>query len=400
MPTGRNTGESSERCEYTKTLYKKKGTVVILDMNNDNNVESYFPCPIDCTYQEGNMIWFVSSEDNSLWSMDIDTNDVRFLSLLPVKDNNLTYRMNTCCVKAGNVLFCLPDNADKILIFDILSRQLECCNIDTDEKRIGIYNAWKRKNKIWCISYFMQKIIEIDVSEKHVENMYSIFETDGMLIGYEAVMQGRYIYCVSRNAQTVCKFDTETKKLQMFNLEVGDKGFNTVAVDGDLLYLTGYKKIVYAWNERNHDIQILEMFPQEFKVLNKQGNAEKNYYNEPIFFRSKVLKEYVVFLPWNMPEVFSSGIIVYEKLTGKLKTINIDNERALHYYFCYQKRNDEVGIYCTEQNHILEIGEKLQPRYREFFHVSDLKTALLGRNKTIREERWKNLSMLIQILQG
>lgn len=377
-------------------VYKKTGKpMMVQDVNVLPCNYTGFPCAIDSTWQEDDDIWFIGNEDNALWHMDIMTGTVQYVTALSSKIMDDSFRMNEHCIKAESDIFCLPDRADKILIYNIVSKQIESYKIDTNEKRIGIYNSWKYKDKIWCVSYFMQQIIEIDITQKKIQGMYSVFADKEISIGYEAVMQGEYIYCVSRNTTKVCRFDTVTKKKEYFDLQVDDVGFNTIAADESGFYLTGYRKAVYYWNEKNNDIVVLENFPIEYAVLNEKGIAENKCYSVPIFFNSLAMKSYIVFLPWNFSEAFSNGIVVYKKNEQKLEWIEGDRDKEAHYFFCYKKPNDVVGIYCSSRNYILEVNRDSEVKYLEQFDTLGKEKAFARRSNVINERGVYSLGTLL-----
>lgn len=377
-------------------LCREKGMPVMVQ-NVEDLADNYkgFPCAINETWQEDNDIWFVGNEDNVLWHMDIMTDIVHYVTSLPSGITEDVFRMNAHCIKAGNRVFCLPDRAKELLIYNLTNDRIESCNIAEDEERIGIYNSWRCGNTIWCVSYFMQKIIEIDIEFRCIKGVYSVFEKSEALIGYEAAMKDHFIYCVSRDATKICKFDTVTREKKYYDLPVDDKGFNTITADGGGFYLTGYRKTVYLWNEKNNDTVALEKFPAKYTILNEQQIEENEYYEVPIFFRSFATESYIVFLPWNFPKAFSNGIIAYKKAEQKLVWIEGSGDKDAHYFFCYAKPNDVVGIYCSSENSVFEIDRDFAIKYVEQFDTFGYEKAIVGKNNVIGEGKIYNLATLL-----
>lgn len=377
-------------------LCREKGMpVMVQDVEDLADNYKGFPCAINDTWQEDNDIWFVGNEDNVLWHMDIMTDTVHYVTSLPSGITEDVFRMNAHCIKAGNRVFCLPDRAKELLIYNLTNDRIESCNIAEDEERIGIYNSWRCGNTIWCVSYFMQKIIEIDIEFRCIKGVYSVFEKSEALIGYEAAMKDHFIYCVSRDATRICKFDTVTREKKYYDLPVDDKGFNTITADGGGFYLTGYRKNVYLWNEKNNDTVVLEKFPAKYTILNEQQIEENEYYEVPIFFRSFATESYIVFLPWNFPKAFSNGIIAYKKAEQKLVWIEGSGDKDAHYFFCYAKPNDVVGIYCSSENSIFEIDRDFEIKYVEQFDTFGYEKAIVGKNNVIGEGKIYNLATLL-----
>lgn len=382
-------------------LCRKKGLpVMVQDVNTQNATLSYFPGVIDAAFQEENNVWFVSNEDNILWQMDIETKELQYIMSLPVKNEGNTYRMNTRCIKVGNKIFCLPDQADKVMIYNIRTGQMESCNVDANAERIGIYNSWVCDDTIWCVSYFMQQIIEIDAGNRRIVGRYPVFERSDTLIGYEAVFHKGYIYCVSRNTTKVCRFDTKSKEKKYYDLQVEDKGFNTIAVDGEVFYLTGYRKAVYVWNEDDNGIATINQFPPEYIVSDHQDGMKTDFFDRFIFYRSHVMKSYVLFLPWNFPEAFSNGIIAWSKSNQKIVFIEGGEEKQIQYSFCYEKPDEIIGIYCSAGNCMIEVDKNFRVRYINRFDTPEYGIGLTEKRSVTTEGTVYDLNALMRVVRG
>lgn len=371
-------------------LCREKGMpVMVQDVEYHQSEITFFPCSIDGTWQEDNEVWFVGNEDNMLWRMNIVTNKIQYIAALPTKNIDGAFRMNTRCIKEGNHIFCLPDRSDRIVIYDIITKKAESCMIDIGENRthmidigesrIGIYNAWKCENKIWCVSYFLQSILEIDIDNKCVDGIYPVFEEEKTLIGYEAAMQQGCIYCVSRNTKKISKFNIMSKSVKYYSLQINDEGFNTIAADENAFYLTGYKKAVYVWNEEKNSVVPIETFPSQYNVLNEEG-LEVNCYEKPIFYRSVAMKSYILFLPWNFPEASSNGIIAYRKFDQRLILIDGGDERGSLFSLCYKKSGDVAGVYYSSGNCILEVDKNCCSKCVKQFDIPEYWSAMKRRN--------------------
>lgn len=390
-------------------LCREKGVLAMVqNVDYRQNDITFFPCSIDGTWQENNEIWFVGNEDNMLWHMNILTDEIQYMATLPTKNKENTFRMNTRCIKEGNNIFCLPDRADRIVIYDIITKNTESFMIDIgeshtylidrSENRIGIYNAWKCGSKIWCVSYFLQNIIEIDIDNKCVGGIYPVFEDEETLIGYEAAMHRECIYCVSRNTKKIFKFNTITKSVKYYNPQVNDKGFNTIVSDENMFYLTGYKKAIYIWNEERDSIVPLDMFPQKYHVLNKQG-LETDFYDMPIFYRSLVMESYILFLPWNFLDAFSNALIAYRKSDQKVVLVDSGDEKESLFSFCYRKSGDTVGIYCSVENGIFEVDNSFRLQCVKQFDVPEYWDAMKKRN-VMTEGTIYDLKTLLNAVKG
>ena len=377
---------------------EKRMPMMVQNVDYQQKDITFFPCSIDGTWQENNEVWFVGNEDNILWRMNIVTDEIQYMAALPTKTKDDAFRMNTRCIKEGNHVFCLPDRADRILIYNIITKNTESCMIDMGESRIGIYNAWKCGNKIWCVSYFLQSIIEIDMDNECVGGMYPVFEEEKTLIGYEAAMHQGCIYCVSRNTNKISKFNTVTKSVKYYTPQINDEGFNTIVADENAFYLTGHKKAVYVWNEESDSIVPIETFPSQYNVFNEEG-LEVNCYEKPIFYRSLAMESYILFLPWNFSKASSNGIIAYRKSDQRLILIDSGNERGGFFSFCYKKSKDVAGIYCAEENCILEVDKSICLQYVNQFDIPEYWSAMRKRN-VMTEGSVYDLQTLLNAVKG
>lgn len=383
-------------------VYQQTGKSVMIQNVDVQYCHGRFPISFDCTYQEGNDIWFVGINDNSLWNMDLSTKKITYVEVIPT-DGEDTYRMNTRCIKNQNNIVCLPDRDDKIVIYDTDTGNFKNCKINVSAKqRLGIYNGWKRNGVVWCVSYFLQQIIKINLYTMTIEGAYNVFKDASLLMGYEAAMSNGNIYCISRNDTVISKFNIETEDAEYYKLPINEKGLNTIAADGDIFYMTGYKKAIYIWDQKMNQIRTLDNFPEQYTVCKNQQEMENGYCDVPIFYRSIVTENCVLLLPWNFPEAKSNGLILYDKRKQEITFISQEvqeKNKDIIYFMCYHGPQNEVGLFCTGENKILEICEDGHARYLEDFTVvgsERLFADIIQRNKTIVESDTCNLKNLLK----
>lgn len=340
------------------TMYKETGKAIMLqnaEVLSKNNLLGL----VYGTYQEDDDIWFIEDVDNKLCYMNLNRRIIKDISVVPTEGED-TFRMNSRCVKHREFIFCLPDRAEKIYIYDTYENEFEYCELNNPEGvRVGIYNSWKEDSTLWCVAYGLSQIVEIDLDKRVIVAYYNLFESVNELVGYEATKKKDYIYCVSKNSTMICKFDTINKSMKYFNLLIDEKGLNTIAVDGDEFYLTGYSKRIYIWNENTNEIQMLSNFPGKYMVYGSDGEEINNlFYNMPLFYRSIVTKKNIIFLPWNCTGTISSGLIVFDKKSNKIETFVLcDETKGANGYYsvCYMKPEGRVGIFSSKLLDIFEI---------------------------------------------
>lgn len=386
-------------------LFQEAGKPVMIQ-NTETVIQGKFPISFDCTYQENNDIWFVGNKDNCLWNMKLDTKQLKYVALVPSNSENM-FRRNTRCIKYKNNIFCLPDLDDKIAIYDICTNEFTYCEIGgKGEERRSIYNAWVCGSTLWCISYCMQRIIEIDLGNINVKRMYPVFQKPEQMIGYESTICGGNIYFVSRSDTIIGKFNLLTKKIRYYKLDIDDKGFNTIISDGCDFYMTGYKKAVYVWNENTNQIKVNDDFPCEYKVYNLKKEEERCY-ESPIFYRSAVIEKYIAFLPWNVPGARSNGMLLYDKFKGKLLYIKDESyPENQNFPLCcvgYRTSNDAVGFFSIEEGNLIEIDGKLQLMYPGEFEISGYKNMFFDMDwekKVLVEQRKFDIKVWLELMRN
>lgn len=70
-------------------------------------------------------------------------------------------------------------------------------------------------------------------------------------------------------------------------------------------------------------------------------------------------------------------------------------DKDAHYFFCYAKPNDVVGIYCSSENSIFEIDRDFAIKYVEQFDTFGYEKAIVGKNNVIGEGKIYNLATLL-----
>lgn len=270
----------------------------------------------DGLYRENDTFWFVGSEDNVLYKMKISSMEVAAVALLPQKGANF-YRRYPRCIKSGNCVYCLPDRAPSIQIYDLKKKAFNSLVIDNPcNCRLSLINNWLENDRIWSVSYGLNQILEINVEQNVVENVYSIFTNPADTCGYEAAKVENMIFCVSKESPTVVKFSTESCERVEFHLNVQERGFNTIVYADGKFYLSGYSDKIYCWDGKSmqtedHDITDMNLFVSE--------NSET-----PRFYQSVLLEDYLVFVPLNSTVSTCNCLLyldlktnVYDKLVFK-----------------------------------------------------------------------------------
>lgn len=309
---------------------------------------------IDGACKREENIWFVSRDDNILYKYDI-INKTR-TSIATFNDTYKSvvfFRLHPNCIEYNNRIICIPDKAHSFIFYNIeleTFNQLEV-NIDR-EKRLDISDFWIIDGILWCVSRRTNKIIGVRLSDESLFYEKQIFKDDIDNLGSGASMSNGKIYVTAQEKKTIAVFDVEDHSINYIDIESNEKGYNTISVCENIVYLTGYKKNIYIYNMATHEIEITELDDSELIIFNEKGKVIKSG-NSPIFKKSYIVGEYVVLLPWFYRDTNANSIvsmnfgmksIKYHKLINEIIKEKIENDIFLCMIDSFDINNIEVVI--------------------------------------------------------
>lgn len=306
----------------------------------------------DGTYEEEDSVWFVGNTDNCLYCMD-KNGYTSLVTMLPVEGNtNDTFRQNPMCIKDGHCVVCLPDRAKKIYIYNLLDKCMDEISMPSDTQRLGIYNAWIYNGEIWCITYKTGELFRCSVQNRCVNRVYKIYDNSEFSSG-EAIMNGRYLYFVTKVKGEITEFDMYTEKIKRYEL-LCDEGFGTIKADGDIFYLTGYKKSIYVWNRADNSVKVIDF---EDKMHFKKELTGIKYTR---FFQSRIIDQYVLVIPHNNNIYISDDVVVYDRNNNSVNVYNLrykDEERLPEEYLVYNYScNNHAVIQDCKRNRFINLN--------------------------------------------
>ncbi len=328
---------------------------------------------------EDNKAWFIDGMQNILFCLDLDTHVCERAIEIPDK-NPKKFRLTPICVKCGSDIVCMPGFGNSIWIYN-----LDCCrfteiNIDNLDKFQCFFDCWVYGDKVFAIARLTNKMLEINVRQRKIENYHIICEND--LIA-ASVRVDDSIYCVSERSGKVYRLDLSTYHVETYFITGIGKKLASICFDGKQFWLSGYCKEIYIWNKEENRITKLDEFPEAFGVYNYRGNSDDviDYkaveYEYPAFLNLIAVGEYI----WCIP--FETNKIIYvDKHTNEIKVLEIDdgidtNERILaiyrhcpgHKYLLeYVKDNRYLGVFSLEHDRVLEIdAKKLTYEWHDYY---------------------------------
>ena len=340
-------------------LNKTKG--IGKDMQNQSNELLWS----DKWCVEDGRAWLVPGNHNILLCVDMIKNCYRIVAALP---NYLQggSRQNSNCIKCDNTIFCMADNADCIWCYDLSTADFrKIVIVNPNNVRLMMIDFWKCENLLWVVSIGLKQIIEIDIKKKEVIDYYSITDQEDEEIA-RSVKWDKNIYSVSGSKGRIYVFNIETKKIKVKEFPVVKNGLRIISVEGGKIWLSGYKREIYVWDEDKNDINTLSL-PCNFGIYNFDGKKEQfldcktTEYDTSTFLESINVGNYIWFIPFQTDQ-----ILYVNKDTNQIDTFEIEEEeedeksiknREMNCKYLLQYVYDDryIGLYSFKNKVVYEI---------------------------------------------
>ncbi len=314
----------------------------------------------DGMFMENEKTWFVGNLDGIIYQMNLSDMLVRAEAVIP-ENIGSTYRISTGVIKKDQKLYCLPDQGRFIWVFDTEKRNFRKIEIKNPYfLRISIFDKWIVNETLWCVSYGMNQIIEVDLQTEQIAGYYDIFSDSEDSVGYLSAFVGKTIYCVSRTSKRICAFDIGTKRAEYYGFDIKGKGFNTIAFDGKRFWLSGYAGEVYCWDKEKENILISDPFPDDYRIT---GDRDENgCFTAPLFYQCAVMKEYVIFIPWNSEGAVSESLISVNRENMEIRIVPSEKMTKPGENFAIEYQKDErfLVLYNTREKCLEELDFEKQ----------------------------------------
>ena len=318
----------------------------------------------DMEYYSGDSIWYVERDSNILCR--IDNNNVVFCGTIPYY-GEIPYRMHPYCIHIDGLVICLPDIGETIVTYDCKKESFSevKVNIDMENIRLRISNFWIYNGRLWCVSQGLSCIIEFDYNSNEIVEYYRIFDNiDESKCGYDSCMYDNKIFCISLISPQIGIFDIEKKEYEYIKIDVKEKGFNTISVVDNEVFLSGYTKKVYSYNLLDGLIMSVDL--NDLSVVSKtiKDNSYKQIdYPSPLFRCSILTGNNLCYLPWYMLDTIPDSLVIIDRRTKKVKYLNIKkelfncdiDETTSYLYFTRTFEEEKIEIYLdNSEKRIIE----------------------------------------------
>ncbi len=317
----------------------------------------------------GKEVWFTSARMNCLFRMEQITGETVFVSKIPIKQF-LGFRQYPVCVKHGELIFCLPNNAEEIWCYHISDdswKEIEIYN--PDRIRLKCVQAWCVKDKLYVVSIGLKQVIELDISRRCIDKYYNITE-GGQEISLRSAYSDNCIYTVLNNPVGVCRFDCLTKERKLYLLHQVEDEISRIEFDGRKFWLGGKKKRIYIWEKNSNEVKILDQFPAGFGIydfVNRQQpllDYDRDTAGNWMFIDIRCIGSHVWLIPCDANEILYVDINTLE-----IRKFSIENEKRAEedmeeplmrcmYILEYVREKRYLGIYSLKNKCMYEIDTK------------------------------------------
>ena len=107
----------------------------------------------------------------------------------------------------------------------------------------------------------------------------------------------------------------------------------------------------------------MSIFPQDYQVNGSSIEDGSDCFAEPLFYKSAVVKDGIIFIPCNSEAAVSNFMLFVNRKNMEIHTLHIGQEtkRAGEYFVKeYQKDDISVVFYNTKKNHLEEFNSEKQ----------------------------------------
>lgn len=328
----------------------------------------------DQMYIDGSKAWFVDRNTNELMTMDIDTGKCTYKVQIPITAEN-AFRCNPFIYVYEQKVFLLPNYGRKVWLFDAEEEKLyEIEVINKDKVAIQTSAKWVYNKRLYFVSQGLRKLVVIDIQTKKVEKYVDVFDTIGTFsFAFERIENT--VYLASRTSNIILELDLETESLKYYSIPEMKGGIGTICFDGKVFWLSGCEKRLYAWHKEDNTVIVFEDFPEDFYVYDRTNVPVKIYSGKdvmpfPIFLKSVLLKNRILFIPLNITQVCSEKMICMNLQDNMMTSIKIaDNEKcAAMCTYEYIRDDVFIGVLSSEDDYITEINiETLETKQQQMY---------------------------------
>lgn len=320
---------------------------------------------------EGEKAYFIDAMDDNLYEVDLGQGIYKYIRHFGSLYGD--FRCHPRCRKIGDRVICYPDMGKDILIYDLITKQLDKVSIyNPDNKRIGMRYDWEYHGQQYVLSFGLNSIFEMDIDNCTVKHIVTVTDEEDILNTNGIVVDRRYLYVPSVLHNRIYCIDVLKKTRERYEIPMMTSGIYTMTFDGKYFWLSGKKREIYRWEKKINAVSVIDKLPKEFGYYEgwtnwEEGNAYpiKNTVNKEyptgLFFGSVDSEKFVWFIPAQ-----ASHIIRLDKQTLECSIFDmrgednspetyLNNMMKHKYVVSYVREERYVGLYSFNTSRMYEI---------------------------------------------
>lgn len=341
-------------------VYQKTGKpVMIQDVNakNEPNIDKDSGVMLDAvipqiniTTRFDNSLYFIASNYNALFSIDILTGNVNMVSKMK-NETKQEFWLGNANVYNDKLIIC-PFNYSKIHIWDIKeNREIEIKNIDNDRNTaMGTPKVCIEKAKAFLIPSVQSSMYILDMEMMQVEGSLNIQSKYEEYFGnkYSVLTRSRgyiydnYIYFVLTEENSICGYSIEKETLIFYSLDTGKRFVQSAGVDKYLILLSA-DGVLFEWNIETGKLNKIADFiiPDNKEMIDIQENIQ--------------IDENIYFLAPRDTWCVKYNMVNKSVIAGKYSEIFQFSNEEIGERYHYSSIDNETNIYFISDKYNLRI---------------------------------------------
>lgn len=273
---------------------------------------------------DNNDIYFSMSQYNALCRANLIDDQIEIINAFP---NMQAYEWRRCvgvCKIKEKLLFSSAEKEDNLLIYDISSGRFSEI-INNKKIRFYSFQVFEYKEDLYIVSADTAEIFKIgleNLTTKTFDNHQNILKDAE--IGIPLRVENRIYISVNKKKELLV-FDLGKKVYESFPFPHNISKIFTMCYHNGRFFITGFGRIVYAWNIYDENADEIASIP----------NNVKAYYSGKVCFTHSLIYNDVLFL---FPG-FADAILKVNIFTGKVETLEISGEEESAEKIDWELRN-------------------------------------------------------------
>lgn len=293
----------------------------------------------------GDCIYFFINEFNALYSLNMCTNSIEYVSRIPT-EGILEKHLCSAITVYNNEIILTPYKSKKIWIYNLLQNvwtSIGLKHLDNWTKRKECMSLIWYNGQIYIIGSTYPAIIVMNPDTKqirYIEEPYKllnlkIWDCKDFAFRSKIFQKDKILYLASCVSNEVCRFDLKTEKTELYKVGREDNKYSGIISDGSNFWLSPRKNTnIVKWDGKKSVKEI--QLPSDFLPA-------KYYFTEPYIENGKLLftvrqGEHNLYIDLDKEELIKyqggtrlwkmlpDGSIISHKITGELNYVKNDIE--------------------------------------------------------------------------